>query len=153
VSVSMPLNAVTLGYLAVGALVGLLIGLLVRLASESAKVSLGKSALGGAICGLFAPSLMGFGKYIYSCLTSGMDLEKAAFVPWPIVLLPLGAGLGAASGLLAAVFGGPTGEDESRGDRTKRSVGMGAKMGAKFGFIGGFALFIGLFVYRFVTSW
>jgi hypothetical protein len=153
VSVSMPLNAATLGYLAVGGLVGLLTGLLVRVASKSAKVALGKWALGGAIGGALAPSLIGFGKYIRSCLGSGMDLEKAAFVPWPIVLLPLGAGLGAASGLLAGVFGGPAAEDESRGDRTKRSVGMGAKMGAKFGFIGGFALFIGLFVYRFARSW
>ncbi len=132
---------------------GLLTGLLVRSARKSTKVSLGKWAFGGAICGAFAPSLIGFGKYIYSCLGPGMDLHKAAFVPWPIVLLPLGAGLGAASGLLAGVFGGPAGEDESRGERTKRSVGMGAKIGAKFGFIAGFALFIGLFVYRFVTPW
>lgn len=151
-SVSMPLNAVTLGYLAVGTLVGLLIGFLVRLLSDGAKVPLGKSALVGAICGLLTPSLLGLGKYIRSLADSGIGSERAASAPWPIVLFALGAVLGAGSGLLAGVFGGPTGEDETRAARTKRSVALGAKMGAKFGFVGGFILWAGLFVFTVVRS-
>jgi len=153
VSVSLPLNAATFAYLAVGTLAGLLVGLLVRLAGKSAKVALGKWALGGGICGLFVPSLLGFARYIHSLVGSGMDPEDAVFVPWPIVLLLLGLALGAASGLLAAVCGGPPGEGESRGDGIKRSVATGAKMGARLGFIAGFLLTIGLFIFTFARSW